>query len=539
MGDGARVMWGDTAMGSLPFGALADIDNFVCVLASADIEADFTYILYVATREFATEPDDVPSSRPFRGVLAEPLRSFRRSILGATIGEYATGDGVLVVQNTDAEYDRYIRDYAIDGREIVVKLGRVGIDDYADFFTVFSGTAADWDADEETLTIYLRDNGYRLEVPAQSHVYAGTGDEEGGEDLTGKRIPLAFGAVLNVPPTLVVANQLVHQVHDGEVQDIPAVYDRGVALTQGVDVPTFDTLIYTTVPAGYYATCLAQGFFKLGSTPSGTITADVEGAVVDGVFLSATGQIVRHLIGTATDLVDPDDVDTASFAALAGSQSTAVGYWLGPDDTLTVRDVVAQLMGGIGGWVGFGRDGTVYAELFTTPIGLPRMSFDRTDMVGDVGQALIRERLPSGTVSTWRQRVAYQRSWTVQTDLANSVTDARRAFVAEPYRLAQASDADVLGDHPLARDPEPIEAFFSEQADALAEADRLLALYATGRWLYRMQLPRRALLLELGDVIKVTYPRWDLADGHLLRVVEITENIASGQLDTVEVVAYG
>jgi len=51
-----------------------------------------------------------------------------------------------------------------------------------------------------------------------------------------------------------------------------------------------------------------------------------------------------------------------------------------------------------------------------------------------------------------------------------------------------------------------------------------------------MQLPASVLVLDLGDVIEVTYPRWDLSNGKLMTVVEINEDAAAMRF---EVVAYG
>src|SRR5262249_33666431 len=121
-------------------------------------------------------------------------------------------------------------------------------------------------------------------------------------------------------------------------------------------------------------------------------------------------------------------------------------------------------------------------------------------------------------------------------DLAGAVSAARRAFVAEPFRLAEDSSTSIRTDHPFAQDPEPVQAYFADEADAQAEATRRLALYGSARALYRLTLPRRALQLNLGEVIATTYPRWDLGTGRLMTVVEMTDD---GSKNSVEVVAYG
>lgn len=55
-----------------------------------------------------------------------------------------------------------------------------------------------------------------------------------------------------------------------------------------------------------------------------------------------------------------------------------------------------------------------------------------------------------------------------------------------------------------------------------------------------MQLPRRALLRELGDVIEVTHSRFGLSAGRSMLVLETTPLINVGDaVDLCEVVAYG
>jgi hypothetical protein len=902
-------MFGRYSFADFAFTDLVDRDTHVLFYGPATLKADFTYVIYAATREFATLPTDAPPNTPFSGTLEQPL-SFRRSILGGNeIGVFTVGDGVMEISNTDAFYDFLINQYAVDGRSVIVKYGELGAP-YNTFLTVFSGTAADWTIDESGVHIILRDNSYKLTVPAQSNVYGGTGGADGGADLTGKRKPRAFGYVQNVEPPLSDPSLLIYQVNDGAIQAVTAVYDRGSALTPGADFATYALLTAASPGAGTYITCLALGFIRLGSSPVGTVTADISGAsgvvdnlllysqqlshspwivsglsvadntvtdplggntattvtvlsgfaaliqnislavgstythtfsiylkagtisavrllplwynsvtsaqeavVVDvnlttgvitnqgaasvilGAYLGATiqavgngwyrvsvsgrtaettlnnievlvldlsggagtfyawgaqlqsgasltayrvttngytystGSIVRGILtspivtystanlllrsqefanatvwapfnatvtdnsavdplggstastvtmlapsgglnqgllnqntaqpyttsiyvkagssniirlilywfnalgglqymlvdstlstgtinsavggsagngvaifygaairdagggwyrisvsGQTTDptavtvtyqvvsldtsgnyfvwggqlepgitltdyvattttaglraktialLSDPADLYIPSFSAIETIQPADIGYWMGPDDTTTVSDVIAHLMHGVGGWGGYRRDGRFEVNIFLKPAGTPTDLYDETDIID-----IKREPLPGAlTPQPWRQRVAYQRAWTTQTDLAGGVSATRKSFVAEPYRLATASDNSIITNHPFAQDPDPIQAYFKNQADAQIEANRRMALYNGAAALYRLQVPaQRALRRNLGEVISVTFPRWDLPTGRLLTVVEMSEN---AQGNTFEVVAYG
>lgn len=501
-----------------------------------DLSADLTLKLYVGTSAgYATEPTDTPPSQPFKGVLES--FEFTRSILQSDIGQFATGTGRLTISNADAEYDFLPQSYAIDGRPITLRAGRPDRP-YAETMPLARLTASGWNIDTDQIAIELEDFSYKLEVPLQPNTYGGAGGADGGADLAGKRKPLVFGKARNISPVLLVPNLLIYQAHDGAMQAIDMVYDRGVALTGAGDVADYAALAAASVATGQFKTCLAAGLFKLGSSPAGTVTADVRGDVTDG-YLVRTADIVRWALRHRTVLSDPDDLDTISFDEVNATQPAPIDYFLGPDDNLTVAAFIQALMAGIGGWGGHRLDGIFEVRIFAAPTGDPAASFTRDDMVGfDIK----REPLPDAyRPPRWRWRVPYQRCWTVQTDLASGVTAAHKAFVAESYRLAEATSSTIQLDHPFAQDRDPVQAYFSEEADAAAEAARLIDLFKTTRAIYRMSLPRRALRREMGDVIRVTHPRFDLRSGRLMRVVEWSVKLQFGGsgVDTVELAAYG
>jgi hypothetical protein len=501
-----------------------------------DLGADLTLKIYVTTAAgYATLPTDSPASQPFKGVLKS--FSFQRSIMQGDIGQFATGTGTLVISNDDADYDYLPLSYAIDGRPITIRVGRRD-GSYADTFRLARLTASGWKIGVDNITINLVDFSYKLEVPMQTNVYGGTGGVDGGADLAGKRKPLCLGYVLNITAVVLVPNLLIHQVHDGAVQAIVVVYIRGIALKLGTDYPNYAALEAASVPLGYFATCLALGLFKLSIPADGIVTADVRGDTLDG-YIVRTADMVRWALRHRTDLVDPDDLDTDSFDAVNAAQPAPINYFLGPDDNLTVAAFIENIMGGIGGWGGHKLDGTFEVRIFRAPTGNPLARFNRGDMIGDGD--IEREELPAAyNPPRWRWRVIYARNWTVQPDLSGNVTAAHKAFVAEPYRLADATSTTIRTDHPFAQDRDPVPSYFSLKADADAEAARLIALFKTTRAIYRFPVPRRGLRRDIGDEIEVTHPRFDLTQGRNMIVVETGVNVVtSADIDTVEMSAYG
>lgn len=504
---------------------------------AVDLSASLDFTIYAASRVgYASEPTDSPPSTPFRGVLQS--YSFARSILQNDIGVFTTGTGQLVLDNTDAAYDFLPRAYSIDGRAIRLNVGEYGAD-YNSVYPLARVTSTGWVVDIDAVTIDLVDYSYKLDVPLQPNLYGGTGAADGGADLAGKRVPLAFGSSLSVPAVFLVPASLIYQVHESVVQAITAVYDSGVALTFTADFASYALLAAASVSSGHYSTCLAAGLFKLGVSPAGQVTADVQGAKPSGSYLQTTADIVRWAVANRTTLVDPDDLDTGSFDTVNSTQGAPIDYWVGPDDSITVAAFVANVMGGIGGWGGHNRAGKFEVRIFSAPVGAPSRTFTRADMFnGDIK----REQLPSNySPPPWRWRVPYQRCNAVQTNLTTAATAAYKAFAAAEVRLAEAQNTAVIVDYPGAQDPDPVNAYFSNQTDAAAEATRRLNLFKASAAIYRAFLPRRALRLELGSVIEVTHPRFDLQNGRLMTVVELKENVtfAANAVDWVEVAAYG
>lgn len=124
------------------------------------------------------------------------------------------------------------------------------------------------------------------------------------------------------------------------------------------------------------------------------------------------------------------------------------------------------------------------------------------------------------------------------------------AFAAVSGMVAADKDLDTLlhvrdhlktvvirTNHPRAQDPAPVEGYFRDEADAKAEADRRLALFGSEtRSLYRIVIKAHPFIHEIGETIRVIYPRWDLAAGRDLVIVALTEDTDDNH---VELRAWG
>lgn len=516
-----------SAIGELPLATSRALGAFIG--GAGTLSLDFRIRLLAATREFATQPTDSLANVPFDGTLQQSLRLDRSIIASDGFGKMSKTWGEIELVNADGRYDDLPQSYSIDGRRIIVKAGAVNRS-YDRFYAVFDGTATGWTAEEDVLRISVRDNGYRLEVPASPNLYDGTGGLQGTADLKGKRRPLSFGYTSNVSPPLVIPVELVFQVHDGRITSIPAVYDRGSILGFAGDFLTNAAMRAASVAPGTYVSCNAEGLFRLGGAAVGQITADVQGDTGGGGFVTSTADIIRRLLQRATKVADPGDLFVMSFDTLNSQKPDPIGFWIPPDSDQTVREVLDLLLAPVGAWGDFRRDGLFKVARFDAPGNIPVARYTPVDLF-----AIQRLPLPEAiSPPPWRFRVTWGFNWTVQDDVAGAVGAARVAYLAEQFRVATPSPG-ILGDqikaaHPLAQDPEPIQGYFLDANAAQMEADRRLALYSTTRSLYQITVGLQAYSHDLGDVIHLTYPRWDLIAGRLAVIVAMSEDPDNGQV---------
>ena len=466
---------------------------------------------YLSDRRYATKGTD--TALPHRQFLPRvdlPLQ-WERTIPVAPEGgtRQAVSYGETVLANGDGHFDEMVEKYAIDGRRVVVRMGTRSFA-YADFETLFDGTAAGWRlAEDSTVRIELRDAAFRLEVPLQRNLYKGTGALEGTLELAGKPKPLAFGDLrsANVPGVLVDPVRLICQWHDGPMSEFTRVYDRGLELTHAGDVA--DLLVAPPPAAGTFVSQRSIGCIRLGSIPAGLVTADLIGDNAGGVALSAPDIAIRLLIGRA--LLSPAEIDGASFAELEMLQPANVGYWF-PPEPLLVSQALDRVFAGINGWWGCSRLGGIQCGRLDVAAPAADAEFNEVNI-------LSLERLePPESVNppNWRRRVGYQPNYAVQTtDLAGAVTAERRQFLAQAFRVVSASREQVRSDYLRATDPDPLPNAFAFREDAEAEVRRLLDLWGARRGLYRLATKLRAYRLAVGRTVRVTYPRLGLDAGKL------------------------
>lgn len=486
---------------------------------------------FVTGADAARRPAGVAAHVHYEPRIKQPA-AMRRDCFtkGATGGASQVGYGELVLVNTDGALDGYL-EYGLDGRSVEILVGHMAPWQAPLFTTVLRGTMEQPRIGWDSVSIRLRDRQAELDVPLQSTRYAGNNSLPNGlegvaGDLVGKPKPLAFGKVFNAPAPCVNTSKLTYQVNDGAVADIPAVYDKGAALSKGSNYATSSALQAATVAAGTYATCFSEGYFRLGSSPVGLVTADIVQGAAAG---NRTAAQVAKAIATRTGGIAPGDVDAGDIAALDAANSAEIGLWF--DEETSFVAALDHAAGAVGAWWGFDRLGKFRIQRLAAPSGTPvatltdaeLLKIDRVETTDD-GRG----------VPAWRVQLSYRRMAAVQnTDLAGSVTDARRAEISQAWRTAVAEDAGVKTAHLLATTLE-VESALVDAGPAGTEAARRLALYKQRRDRFEVRAAVAPTLLEsidLGAVVALDHPRFQLAGGRLFRVLGIRADLDAGILD--------
>lgn len=507
---------------------LADPDaEFTFLMVAGPLNGGGTFIR-LSDKGFHSTPSDTPANQTFSPRL---LTALKIGVVASRGGEFsgrsepAVGD--IVVANPDGSLDSDLT-FGWDGREIEVLAGGPDFT-LEQFETVFKGTADGLTWDERQILIRLRDRQLFLNKPVQENLYSGAGLLDGNSEVKSKPKPLTYGVVNNLEPLLIDTTSLVYQIHDGSIQAVDEVRDQGVALTDDGDL----TDVYTWTPvAGKYVTNLFKGVMRLGASPAGRITADVQGdnaGLGIGGFINTTATIIRRIVTTRLgddDLTDPDDIDVPAFNTVDSLFSGEIGLHIPAVARQTSSILDEMMVGAVGFWT-FTRKGRLTIGLVRAPQTASRTLTNADNLLPGV------RRLPT-VAPSWRRRVGYEPMQVTQDpdELAGAVTDANVAKFGAKHRFVSVSDTTVRDKHALARDAETLT-LLNLEADASALAQELQDTFGPDRDRYQWRVPRALLRFWVGDVHTLQISRFGLDAGKNFLILGITED-ASKDSVTVE-----
>lgn len=503
-----------------------------------------TVVQRFATHSFTTRSTDTPSNQPIAKRLNRGLVMGRRINAGPE-GQFGgliiSSFGEIEFVNNDGGLDSLADNYFIDGRPITIKVGNTEVDaagreiiiPFDNFSHAYTATAGAWEIQHDTVLLRIKDPGIVLQRPLQTAKYAGTGGQQGTTDMAGRTVPVSLGRVLNITPQQVDPVFLTYQVHDGTVQDIWSVYDAGVRIDgEGGGSPSAPTnyasyaaLIAASVTAGKYATSLSSGHFRLGTSPVGAVTADVDGDNTDADWTATHGTILLRILRKYSGLTEAK-INAASFTTFHNQNNDVIGLYLPPGDQSTIEEVIERIALSGGAACGQDRDGLYRVVRLDPPLTTADHEFtDRTIMA-------IERLVPPYGVPFKSWSVEGVRNWTVQHsgDVATSVTQSRKRFLESETRQKTIEVPNVARAHPTSA--VAIRAslfnFISQTED---EAIRLAGLYALGRTLYRLVVKTFLFEVEIGQTVRITYPRWNLSQGKNFVVVAVSDDTDSKETD--------
>ena len=457
-----------------------------------------TALLRFSDRGWIGEPDDEAlPNEPYDARVISAGRIARSVPLFSWLDRQSTSSfGLIELANGDGALDNLDLTPA-DGRLVRVLRGRARLDDrrwqaYSAMTDVFSARAGPWTVGQERVSLALSSWGPVIDGTAQRNVFGGGGGIGGLSELAGLPRPLCFGQVFNVPAPLIDDQALVYQVHDGRMQSVDAVRDRGAALTFASDHDTYNALINAPLMTGQYATSLALGLVRIGSRASGQLTIDAKGDA-EGGYVASTALIVQRFLSVR------QSIDAVALTGFAQINAGVVGYWIGAEARSALQ-VVTDLLSGCGAVLGETRDGLLTPYLLKNPRAFaPELTIAEADVIALEGLSL---PAPIAIAeASYRQNYAIQAS-----DIAGVVTAADKEDYARPFRTARrTTGAGTL--NAAARQTALLTSYFAAPEPAQEIADGLADLHGVERRLWSVAVPTSFLEVTLGAIAEVTHRR--------------------------------
>lgn len=500
---------------------------YLAEITAAIDAAGTTRTLRLSDRGFITQPDDAPANAYYEPRITQPASLAREMYSGGTSGRSDIAWGELVATNIDGGLDAW-KSYSFDGRDCIIRLGEDSARYLSDFTTVIKGTVEQATLDWSSFRLLLRDRLSNFDKPWLTTRYAGTNSLpsglEGVGDIKGKVKPRTLGKVLNVQPPCVNTTRLIYEV--GPCASVDAVYDQGIALTAGTNYTSQSDMETTAPSAGYFRAWPGGGYFRLGSSPVGPVTADVtQGA---STAARTVAQLIKQIaldMGTAAG-----DISSADVTALDTANSAVAGVYADSDQRAI--DLMDQLAASIGAWYGFDRLGVLRMGVLTAPSGDPVVVLNAANCLPPQRQQSQDE---GGGLPAYRINLTYAKNYTVQkSGLAGAVTAARRSVIEQSSASVSVEDASIKTQYLNAVEIKR-DTLLSDGTATATEAARLLALYKVAREFYavRVRDVSAAMLatLDLGSVVQMVFSRFGLADGKLFIVIGITYDFRNRAVD--------
>ncbi len=377
---------------------------------------------------------------------------------------------------------------------------------------------------DRTGTLRMTDVVERLSSPLQPTKYQGTGGLEGGDELEGKPKPVALGRVFNIEPVPLGDIDLgagalpTYQVHWRAVESIDSIRIRGVVQTLVGGVPV----------VGQARAWASLGLFQLGSTPDGTVRADVRGDNAGG-YVSSLAGVTKRLVQSLGPQLGADDIDATAFAFAEADLPGEIGIYQGADEA-TAAQVAERMMAGCGAILCGGRRGVLR---LVDPLAEDADQFNLSAMqivdCRPLAMPAAFKPLPRAALVGWRP------NWSPIDDVAGTVSAAdRKRFTGEESGPAR-QESTVVTRRVAQQRELSFRGLYWAQVDAVARAAKWRNFLAAGPRMFQVTTDRYLHQIETGHIGRIAYPAWGLDAGARVSVVGWAEQIAARRL-TITVV---
>lgn len=488
-----------------------------------------------STEEYQTKKTDTPSLAIFSpritdaGTYTRHMFTQRR-----TMGESEVGYGAISLANPDGVLDQLLTDYAFSGHPIRIYSLPDRFTSWSERETILIATMDQATFPAKSVDVRIKDNLFLLRVPILTEKYLGTtisgsvAAAEGPKDFKDIRKPRLYGRRKNIAGVLVDSFNFVYQFST-ILHGVVNVLDRLIPLTFNANYATLAALKAATIPAGSYATCLALGLVRTGAKPDGILTAECfEGATLAD---RSVARIVQRMISGLYPF------NAADFDALHAEVPAENGVWVetGEVDVLTVANTVLR---SVSACLVPDRFGVLRLYRLKLPTGEAEHEIT-ANIILENGTTISRfasddegDGVPYKEIT-----VKYDQNSTVmqKSDIGTAATAERIGYAEQQWRQVTVQNTDAMK---LAYPNAPsltVETTLLNEADALAQANYLLALYGTRRDFFSLLIPDSEVsTFDLNDVVSLRVSRFSLETGRLFRILGIAP-ARSQKVTTVEV----
>ena len=459
-------------------------------------------MFYLSVLPYTSAATDTPANQPYKAALiASDLQTTEQLSLDGS-ATMAIGD--IGIANDDGAYDSWLG-YVWTNRPVVILFGDVRWP-RSDYQMIFNGVSADiGNKSRDSVILKIRDKLERLNVAISEHTLGGATASQGSF------VPLAFGEVVNVTPLLIDPTTLQYQVHDGAIQGLIEVRDNGVPIAND------------TIGWGALTVDAAHGTFQLQSPPAGTVTVSLQGDSTGGYVNTVAGIIKRIAMqgGYPGSRFSSSEIDTANFDAFEASHKQPIG--ISVTSSSNALQVIKQAAGAL------------QAQLTTSRTGqlqLQQLDFANIPPTFDITPAHMVEHSIFPTARTPAQasvKLTFCQNQTQQKNLATSLPAEALSLMGMANLDAEAVDVTTRTLYKLTAEPSKEETVLVRRFDAEAEALRRLNIRKVPRTTYQFDAFAPLFQLQLGQAVRLTHPRFNLAGGALGLVVSMTTNWAIGR----------